>query len=287
MAALADLPNEIFRTILEELAAADLQTLIICQRTSKHFRAAATDILKGVGQVRSRLPAEIPPLLQERFDVLINTNKVFSAKHACSLNGDATLPFRRLRFAMDPAVRAARLGADASWRGLSLARPPITRLDVVRRFSWSDNSSPDTVSFAQVDLDAGGGGGVLTAGLFYDLLCTPAATAPENHNGLTCVWVLMPGRALRSFDVMWEHGRFLPDNEDMVDVASPEAARSAVLLVSGFHDGRRGPPKLRDGRAFKSWDDWVPERIGDEEPKLLSWQGPTWPYPGWRRTDDS
>lgn len=193
-----------------------------------------------------------------------------------SLNGDVARPFRRLPWAAprrcgdgdgSAAPRDAYLRPGASWRDLSVtfARgPPITRLEVVKSYSSEDlnEDGRDHVQHLLVDLSASGG--FLTMGLLYDLLLCGGAVGDDSaatFDGETGAWDLLPGRRLRSYDLLVEYECFIPEDDELVD-SGPEAEGSAILYVRG------GTVEVDDqDRRFEEPDDddvgWVPQMLGD------------------------
>ncbi|KAL7627915.1 hypothetical protein AAE478_002110 [Parahypoxylon ruwenzoriense] len=270
MANLLTLPNEILIAILENLAATHLQSLITSQLTNRRLQALAHDVIAN----SQNMPVaryegggggggdgtQIHPLLKSRFGELFNTAECFTTQEKqtlayLTLDGDYTLPFRRLPWAHDESLRRAYLRPEASWRNISLTfgRPPITHLDVVKSYSAPEG---DSVDYYQVDLPPPG----LTMGVFYDvLLCDKATYGRETGS-----WELILGRRLRSYDVLSEYECFIPDDMDLVD-SGEEAAQAAVLYV-------RGGPVSHGCVSVDGEDSWVVS--SQIKQRLLPWQGP-------------
>ncbi|KAI6087763.1 hypothetical protein F4821DRAFT_235163 [Hypoxylon rubiginosum] len=267
MTNLSNLPNEILIAILEILAAEDLQSLIASQRASRLFHALIEDILYDI-QNKSATRHEdddseemrIHPLWKIKFGGLFNTADSFTAAEKkrlayLTLNGDYTLPFRRLPWAKSLHRRCAHTRPEASWRDISLTfgQAPITHLDVVKSYSAPEG---DSVDYYQVDLDSSG----LTMGLFFDILLSDKAT----YGFETGSWELILGRRLRSYDILSEYECFIADDRDLVDFGK-EAWQAAVLYVRG------GPASC--GYAPESHDGWVVSSLVKRQ-RFLPWQGP-------------
>ncbi|KAI4861155.1 hypothetical protein F4820DRAFT_461128 [Hypoxylon rubiginosum] len=266
MTNLSNLPNEILIAILEILATVDLQSLIASQFASRRFHALIQDVIYNI-QNKYAVRCEghdseemrIHPLWKTKFKGLFNTADCFTATEKkrfayLTLNGDYTLPFRRLPWAESLSQRAAYTRPEASWRNLSLTfgQAPITHLDVVKSYSAPEG---DSVDYYQVDLEPSG----LTMGLFFDiLLCDKATYGLETGS-----WELILGRRLRSYDILSEYECFISDDRDLVDFGK-EAPQAAVLYV-------RGGPVSR-GFGPESRDSWVVS--GSAKKRLLPWQGP-------------
>ncbi|KAF2968462.1 hypothetical protein GQX73_g5094 [Xylaria multiplex] len=215
MAVLQDLPNEALILILRFLGALDLQSTIRVQRVSRRFR----DVIQGAvlhsspgsrANSHSEVAfgssgAEINPLLRAKFNGLFDSADCFTAAErnrywVLTLDGDATLPFRRLPW----PSRDAFLRPEASWRGLS-----------------------PTFGTSRVELPDSG----LSMGLLYDiLLCEEALYGPDTGS-----WQLFFGKSLKSFDVLYRWGCFIIDEpgESQLVCQTPNAA---ILFVRG---GRR------------------------------------------------
>ncbi|KAI0194891.1 hypothetical protein EV127DRAFT_383311 [Xylaria flabelliformis] len=210
MALLQDLPNEILILILKFLGAIDLQSTLLAQRVSRRFQGVIQDvILYSASNSRVNSCSEsstgiswvdINPLLQAKFRGLFDSADCFTEAErarywALTLDGDSTLPFKRLPWAADSplASRDAFLRSEASWRRLSPTfgtAPPIRHLDVVKSFE-GDYGSP--VAYFQVDIPHPG----LSMGLLYDiLLCEEALYGPDTGS-----WQLLVGKYMKSFDV--------------------------------------------------------------------------------------
>ncbi|KAI8955801.1 hypothetical protein F4801DRAFT_176152 [Xylaria longipes] len=274
MAVLQELPNETLILILSLLGAIDLQSTLLAQRVSRRFRGVIQDaVLSSASNARANIHsesaagtsgAEINALLQAKFKGLFNSADCFTAAERArywvlTLDGDPTLPFRRLPWAMDSplASRDAFLRPEASWRGLSptFGTSPTTRyLDVVKTFE-SDAGIP--VAYFQVELPASG----LSMGLLYDiLLCEEALYGPDTGS-----WQLLVGRSLKSFDVLYRWGCFIIDEpgESQLVREKPDAA---ILFVRG---GEWCSHTTLDP------NEWTPQRLTKHSrPKFLPWQGP-------------
>ena len=239
--------------------------------------------------------ASVNPVLLHDFRPLFSSAACFTPAERSrmrwflSLSGDVTRPFRRLPWARgggggggegegegegeggqgNAAPRDAYLRPGASWRGLSvtLARgPPVTRLEVVKSYSSEDfnEGGRDHVQHLLVDLCAPGAG-FLTMGLLYDLLLCGGGVGDDSaatFGGETGAWDLLPGRRLRSYDLLAEYECFIADDEGLVD-SGPGAEGSAILYVRG------GTVEVDDqDRRFEDPEDdgcagWVPEMLGD------------------------
>ncbi|KAI3317531.1 hypothetical protein HD806DRAFT_514882 [Xylariaceae sp. AK1471] len=274
MAVLQDLPTETLILVLRFLSAIDLQSLILAQRVSRRFWGVIQDaILNNAPVPRLQLhskethedsEAEINPLLLKKFKGLFNSADCFTAAERArywvlTLDGDATLPFRRLPWAAtsNPARRDAFLRAEASWRELSptfgTSSPVMRSLDVVKSFD-SDTGSP--VSYFQVELPPSG----LSIELLYDiLLCEEALYGPDTGS-----WELLVGKSLKSFDVLYRWGCFIIDEPGESQLVR-ETADAAILYVRG---GEGCSETVLDAR------EWRPRCLGTSRPKFLPWQGP-------------
>ncbi|RYP03096.1 hypothetical protein DL764_005379 [Monosporascus ibericus] len=269
MAKLRDLPTELLILVLEWLGKIDLQSLIVSQLTSKQFHAAVQDVLTDAQNRDLRqdpLSEEKPavhPLWASKFGALFNSADCFTEADRrelryLTLDGDFTLPFRRLPWARAGLGRAAYLRPEASWRSLSLTfgQAPITQLDLVKNYSYGGGG--DSVEYYQVDVPSSG----LTMGLFYDVLLCERA----NYGNETGAWELLLGKRLRSYDVLFEYECFITDDPDLVE-AGEEARQAAILYVRGGSTDEVDPLKHDRGT-------WIPHIIGKEPPKLFPWQGP-------------
>ncbi|KAI0111702.1 hypothetical protein F4814DRAFT_423328 [Daldinia grandis] len=266
MTVLLNLPNEILISILDALADVDLQSLIIVQLMNRRLYALVEDILYNVKTISNTNDASgdegtrIHPLWRRKFKGLFNTSDCFTDEEKTrmaflTLNGDYTLPFRRISWAQTESERDAYRRPGASWREISLTfgRAPITHLDVVKTYSAPEG---DAVDYYQVDLPPSG----MTMGLFYDvLLCDEATYGYETGS-----WELIVGRGLHSFDVLFEYQCFIPDDRDLVDIGK-EARQAAVLYVRGGLVSRKFKPEPEE-------DSWIVN--SHMERRLLPWQGP-------------
>ncbi|KAH8204679.1 hypothetical protein TruAng_001154 [Truncatella angustata] len=270
MAGLSDVPTEILNAILEYLFLRDLQTLITSQRTGKRFRAVVQDILTRqrssspcIGTSDSELPCAHDPwdrLLWQRFRPLFAATQCFTPEERgriiyLTIAGDSTLPFKRLPWAQDERSRGPYLRPEASWRGLSVARPgrePITHLEIIRGYQSDDD---DTVEYLHVELP----GGVLTMGALYDVLLSEQVHFGDE----TGDWELLLGKRLRDHDLMQEYECFIQEDSDLVD-SGPDARQCAILYVQGAITG--DVPSDSWPVAHK----WTPKIIG-KLPRLLSW----------------
>lgn len=292
---LTDLPTETLLLILQFLSRIDLATFLRCQTTSKRFRLLVQDCLFGPGKDDnyervSTGAQQVQPLLLSRFRPLFRSLYCFTPlertrRPVLTLGGDYARPFKRLPWAKSADERKAYLPADveASWRTLSVTfgcGPSITRLDVVKSYSSEEfnDEGRDHVQYLQVDLQSASSSsstGSLTMGLLYDLLLCGGPVGSNDAATFgreTGSWELLPGRALRSADVLRAYECFIAADDDLVD-AGPDAARSAILYVQGGTVNPNGGSRLA-GPMDAS--DWEPEMLGPR-PKLLPWQGPVQP----------
>ncbi|KAI0972874.1 hypothetical protein F4678DRAFT_427211 [Xylaria arbuscula] len=269
--ALRDLPNETLILILRFLGAIDLQSAILAQRVSRRFRDVLQDAVLRSESADSLSDfcysgssrGDVNSFLQSRFTGLFSSADCFTAVERArywvlTLDGDATLPFRRLPWATGVlSSRDAFLRPEASWRGLSPTfgtGPRTRRLDVVKSFE-SDTASP--VAYFQVELPESG----LNMGLLYDiLLCEEALYGTDTGS-----WQLLFGKSLKSFDVLYRWGCFIIDEPGESQLVS-ETPDAAILFVRGG-DGC--------SETALDQDEWVPQRlVKSREPKFLAWQGP-------------
>ncbi|KAF3061964.1 hypothetical protein GL218_03748 [Daldinia childiae] len=234
---------------------------------NRRLYTLAKDILYDVKNISSTDDVSddegtrIHPLWRTKFKGLFDTSECFTDEEKkkmafLTLNGDYTLPFRRLSWAQTESERDAYRRSGASWREISLTfgRAPITHLDVVKSYSAPEG---DAVDYYQVDLPPSG----MTMGLFYDvLLCDKATYGYETGS-----WELIVGRRLHSFDVLFEYECFIPDDRDLVDIGK-EARQAAVLYVRGGPVSRKFIPEP------VVEDSWVVN--SNMERRLLPWQGP-------------
>ncbi|KAI0152099.1 hypothetical protein F4776DRAFT_12873 [Hypoxylon sp. NC0597] len=266
MANLLHLPNEILIAILEIVATADLQSLITSQLTNRRLSALVQNAINNVqnttafNHVEGVEQTQIHPLWKAKFKGLFNTADCFTIEEKrrmayLSLNGDYTLPFRRLPWAESDEKRKVYLRPEASWRDISLTfgRAPITHLDVVKSYSAPEG---DSIDYYQVELPPSG----MTMGLFYDVLLCDKAT----YRRETGSWELIVGRRLRSYDVLSEYECFIPDDRDLVDWGE-EARQAAVLYV-------RGGPVSHNSTSQDEEDYWISS--SQNKQRLLPWQGP-------------
>lgn len=293
MARLADLPPEVLLQVLAHLSTIDLPTFLTSQATCRAFRLLALDILSRPptapswpAAVRTEEDSAGPPrcgphpLLARSFGPLLSSAGCFTraererVRWFLSLNGDVTLPFRRLPWARDARRRERYLRAGASWRGLSVTLgrgPPVTRVEIVKSYSSGDSGAggrADHVQHLEADVPAGG---FLTMGLLYDLLLCGGGGAGDERaatlGGETGGWELLLGSRLRSRELLLEYECFVADDEDLVD-RGPGAAQSAILFVRGGtvegadQDRRFGELEEEEGEV-----EWVPEMLGDA-PKI-------------------
>ncbi|KAI1354428.1 hypothetical protein F5Y01DRAFT_15814 [Xylaria sp. FL0043] len=275
MALLQDLPTETLILILRFLGAIDLQSTLLAQRVSRRFRDVIQDVLlRGAASSSTdpqHYPAEVAgrmainPLLQRKFNGLFDSSDCFTSLERARfwflrLDGDATLPFRRLPWAAAAAGQPSRdvfLRPSASWRGLSptFGVAPRTRfLDVVKSFE-GDMQSP--VAYFQVELPESG----LTMELLYDiLLCEEALYGSDTRS-----WQLIFGKRFESFDVLYRWRCFIID-EPMDKELVGEAPDAAILYVRGGYGCSEtvlGEHAWMPRRLVKSW-----------KPKFFPWQGP-------------
>jgi hypothetical protein len=276
MTVLQDLPTETLILVLRFLGIIDLQSLILAQRVSRRLRGVIQDaVLHNAPAPQARehskttrgeieIEIEINPFLQTRFKGLFNSADCFTAAERArywvlTLDGDATLPFRRLPWAgdSDPARRDAFLRAEATWRELSptfaSSSPLVRSLDVVKSFE-SETGSP--VAYFQVELPPSG----LSVGFLYDvLLCEDALYGSDTGS-----WELLVGKSLKSFDVLYRWGCFIIDEPGESQLVS-ETADAAILYVRG---GEGCSETILDDR------EWKPRFLDNRRPKFLPWQGP-------------
>ena len=266
MALLTDLPAELLTQILTILGHIDLRSLIVSQAASRHFHAIGQDVIRSVQdhrQLSGVTAARIHPLWRGKFRGLFNSADCFNdeerrAMRYLTLDGDRTLPFRRLLWAQSHETRATYLRLDASWRVISVTfgSGPISHLDVVKSYGWSTGGT-DEVDYLQVALPPSG----LTMGILYDLLlCDMTMFGRETGS-----WALLVGRRLRSYDQILEWECFIEDDEDMVD-SGPDAQTSAILFVRGGDGCGYSAQPTADGS-------WTPMILGDV-PCFFPWQGP-------------
>ncbi|KAI2465883.1 hypothetical protein F4781DRAFT_407660 [Annulohypoxylon bovei var. microspora] len=266
MAYLLDLPNEVLITILDLLATVNLQSLIISQPTNRRLHALVQDVIYNIQNISaasykiSGEETKIHPFLKTKFKGLFNTADCFTAVEKSkrvylSLNGDFTLPFRRLPWAQDEDERQLYFRPEASWRDISLTfgRAPITHLDVVKSYSAPGG---DSVDYYQLEMPPSG----MTMGLFYDVLLCDTAT----YRRETGSWELIVGKRLRSYDVLSEYECFIPDDRDLVDYGE-KARQAAVLYV-------RGGPVSRNPTSEAEENNWIVS--SQNKQRLLPWQGP-------------
>ncbi|KAI8630990.1 hypothetical protein F5Y19DRAFT_42236 [Xylariaceae sp. FL1651] len=276
MAELHSLPTETLVLILQFLGVIDLQSTLIAQRVSRRFRGIIQDAvlyhyphylskagIAGTTETVIEIGTKINPLWQYKFKSLFNSADCFTPSERArywvlTLDGDATLPFRRLPWAAasDPLCREAFLRPEASWRGLSCtfgSSPPIRCLDIVKSFD-TDTGTP--VTYSQVELPASG----LTMGLLYDiLLCEETLYGPETGS-----WELLVGKSLKSFDVLYRWGCFIIDQPGESHLVC-EVEGGAILYVRGGG----GCSKTVLGKQ-----EWIPKRLEGTRPRFLPWQGP-------------
>ncbi|KAI1807557.1 hypothetical protein F4811DRAFT_443214 [Daldinia bambusicola] len=267
MATLMDLPNEILISIFDIVSVIDLQSAILLQLINRRLHALVKDILFDTQKISNRNGGDgdaegtkINPFWRTKFKTLINTSDCFTDAERTrmaylTLDGDYTLPFRRLPWAQTESERDAYLRPGATWREISLTfgRAPIIHLDVVKSFFAQGG---DVVDYYQVDLPPSG----MTMGLFYDVLLSDKAT----YGHETGSWELIVGRRLRSFDVLSEYECFISDDRDLVDFGK-EARQAAILYVRGAPVSRKSTPETVK-------DSWVLNSKTDR--RLLPWQGP-------------
>ncbi|KUI72303.1 hypothetical protein VM1G_07760 [Cytospora mali] len=287
MARLTNLPAELLLPILAHLSIIDLPTFLTSQATCRLFRLVARDVLcRPPALYWETLMAEedcmdsgsYPNfLLAHKFQYLFRSATCFSNEERqrirwfLTLNGDVTLPFRRLPWARDARMRDKYLRPAASWQNLSVTfgfSPPITHVEIIKSYSSEDlnEDGRDHVQYLQVDIPDGG---FLTMGLLYNLLLCGGAVGDIRAATLgneTGSWELLLGARLRSYDLLVEYECFIADDEDLVD-DGPGAARSAILYVVGGtiegQDQDRRFTELEEDEV-----DWVPERIPGNVPSI-------------------
>ena len=278
MAQLQDLPTEILIQVLRYVRHEDFRTFLLSQATARRFRNIVQDMITSVSQpitsfsgstIRQRLQENpsLNPLLQHRFAPLFDTSNAFTGEeHATniyyylSLEGDVTLPFRRLPWAQrSETEREVYLRPEASWRRLPLlaGEIPITQLEVIKNYT---TETGDTVKYLQVELPTPPGPG-LTMGLFYDLLLGGQAT----YGWDTGSWELHLGTRLRNVELLFEYECYIFNDGELVDRDAPNCAVLHVLGGSGCSQEFAGV----------DWEMcWGPQIPGEKPPKCLPWQGP-------------
>ncbi|KAI1209362.1 uncharacterized protein F4807DRAFT_91448 [Annulohypoxylon truncatum] len=266
MVCFLDLPNEVLIAILEPLATADLQSLILLQLTNRRLHALVRDVIYNIQNVSAASHSthfeetQIHPFLKAKFKGLFNTADCFTAAEKgrlayLSLNGDYILPFRRLPWAQRQDKRQVYFRPEASWRDLNLTfgQAPITHLDIVKSYSAPEG---DSVDYYQLEMPPSG----MTMGLFYDVLLCDTGT----YRRETGSWELIVGKRLRSYDVLSEYECFIPDDRELVDYGK-EARQAAVLYV-------RGGPVSRNITSEAEENEWISS--SQNKQRLLPWQGP-------------
>ncbi|KAK8049516.1 hypothetical protein PG994_011246 [Apiospora phragmitis] len=281
MAQLQYLPTEILVQILQHVRHVDFRTFLFSQATSRIFRSIVQDMIVSVHQSSSSAQQQekpcLHPFLQPRFAPLFNTTDAFTAEERAkniyyylSLEGDCTLPFRRLPWAQSAAEREIYLRPEASWRHLPLLTGgngggggPITQLEIVKNYA---TQTSDTVKYFQVELPGSSSSlsattGQLTMGMFYDLLLSEKAT----YGWETGSWELHLGTRLRNIDLLYEYECYVYNDPDLVDLDAPHCAVLHVLGGSGCDHEFAGV----------DWETcWRPQILGPKPPRCLPWQGP-------------
>ncbi|KAK8089119.1 hypothetical protein PG997_004080 [Apiospora hydei] len=272
MAQLQYLPTEILIQILQYVRHVDFGAFLFSQAASRLFRSIIQDMIISAQQpsLSSAQGQERPclhPFLQRRFAPLFNTTAAFTAEervknvyYYLSLEGDCTLPFRRLPWAQDEAEREIYLRPEASWRRLPLLAGDggaITQLEIVKNYT---TQTSDTVEYLQVELPSLQQ--QLTMGTFYDLLLGEQAT----YGWETGSWELHLGTRLRNIDLLFEYECYVYNDPELVDLdAPPHCAVLHVLGGSGCDQEFAGV----------DWETcWKPQVLGQKPPRCLSWQGP-------------
>ncbi|KAK6841898.1 hypothetical protein PG990_006109 [Apiospora arundinis] len=279
MAQLQALPTEILIQILQYVRHEDFRTFFFSQATSRSFRSIIQDLIASANKSSSRRGGAGPqqqqeqekpslhPFLYPKFAPLFNTSDAFTAEERAkniyfylSLEGDCTLPFRRLPWAQQSeAERELYLRPEASWRLLPLlaGEIPITQLEIVKNYA---TQTSDTVEYLQVELPPSGSG--LTMGMFYDLLLGEQAT----YGWETGSWELHLGTRLRDLELLFEYECYIFNDPDLVDLdAPPNCAVLHVLGGSGCDQEFAGV----------DWETcWKPQVLGERPPRCLPWQGP-------------
>ncbi|KAK8082040.1 hypothetical protein PG996_000821 [Apiospora saccharicola] len=281
MAQLQHIPTEILIQILQYVRQVDFRAFFFSQATSRIFRSIVQDMITSVNKSSSsstiRQQQErfcLHPFLQTRFAPLFNTSDAFTADERArnvyyylSLEGDCTLPFRRLQWAQSEAEREVYLRAEASWRRLPLLGDggPITQLEIVKNYT---TQTSDTVEYLQVELtppssssSASAGQQQLTMGTFFDLLLSKQAT----YQWETGSWELHLGTRLRNVDLLYEYECYVPTDPDLLDFDAPHCAVLNVLGGTGCDQEFLGV----------NWETcWRPRILGENPPRCLPWQGP-------------
>ncbi|KAI1088332.1 hypothetical protein F5B19DRAFT_429888 [Rostrohypoxylon terebratum] len=297
---LSNLPTETLSLILKCLADEDLATLLIAQRVCKRFHAIIQHILEHHSSDKEYLPQAdasqaVNPLLWQHFSHILDTLEVSlaSGRQGRAVT-DINLPFYELpwvrrRTPVDEEGRRPRprnrdvrgiphLRPEASWRRLSLTwgmDPGIKRLDIVH---WSVAHGGTGLSYTQLEIPStatadgkGGGDGVLTMGLFYDLM-----TSGVRHKArLTKGWQLMLGCRLGNYD-NWKKMRSrsqYPTRGAIKSLLVPEEG-SAVLYAPKYRSCIQSSTHLR--KESENEDDlaWDPKPIGGLPIVSRPWQGP-------------
>lgn len=278
MAQLQYIPTEVLVQILQYVRQMDFRAFLLSQVTSRIFRSIVQDMIASVNRSSLSLTRqqEIPclhPLLQTRFAPLFNTTDAFTAEERAgniyyylSLEGDCTLPFRRLPWAQSEAEREVYLRPGASWRRLPLlgSGRPITHLEIVKGYT---TQTSDSVEYLQVELPSpsccsfsSAAAGQLTMGAFYDLLLGEQAT----YKWETGSWELQLGTRLRNIDLLYEYECYVPTDPELLDFDAPHCAVLNVLGGTGCDQEFLG----------MNWETcWRPV-AGQDPPRCLPWQGP-------------
>ncbi|KAK7908081.1 hypothetical protein PG985_015384 [Apiospora marii] len=280
MAQLQYIPPEILIQILQYVRQMDFRAFFFSQATSRIFRSIIQDMITSVGRSSSSLARQqetpcLHPLLQARFAPLFNTTDAFTADERAkniyyylSLEGDCTLPFRRLPWAQSEAEREVYLRPEASWRRLPLlgSGGPITHLEIVKGYT---TQTSDSVEYLQVELpppsscsssSSSNAAGQLTMGTFYNLLLGEQAT----YKWETGSWELHLGTRLRNIDLLYEYECYVPTDPELLDFDAPQCAVLSVLGGTGCDQEFLGV----------NWETcWRPV-VGQSPPRCLPWQGP-------------
>lgn len=216
------------------------------------------------------------PFLQTRFAPLFNTTDTFTADERArnvyyylSLEGDYTLPFRRLPWAQNEAEREVYVRPEASWRRLPLLDDgPITHLEIVKNYT---TQTSDKVEYMQVELPCPSAGssssmtaaaaaGQLTMGMFYDLLLSKQAT----YGWETGSWELHLGTRLRNVDLLYKYECYVHNDPELLGLDAPHCVVLNVLGGSGCDQEFLGV----------NWETCWRPRLGPNPPICLPWQGP-------------
>ncbi|KAI2473594.1 hypothetical protein F4781DRAFT_379553 [Annulohypoxylon bovei var. microspora] len=309
---LSQLPCETLSLILEFLADEDLAALLIAQRVCKRFRAAIEHILTHYSLSTHQTAClgldSINPVFWRPFGGIICTvaerregrlenrwgqfRNLPWVKGSCTGKGEGEgeRGGEGEGEGMEKVVRNKDmrgnpyLRPDASWRRLSMTwgvNPGIRRLDVVKTLTVYGGTS---MTYKQLEIpphppsdgDGGGGGeageGVLTMGLFYDLMASGEGGLGRSTMG----WRLLPGRRLSSYDGwLGLKARSQYPSGDAVMSLFVDDPASAVLYVTGHRGCTMNFMMCKKGKDEDEGEKiWEPHAIGGIPVVLRPWQGP-------------